>query len=255
MDRKSLNRESLKAIFSNGNRPDANSFGSLIDSMMNKVEDGISKSDEDGLILAPELSESDRLISFFSKIEDEVPAWSIELAQDGVEGLGIVENISLKEKKDRLFFRKNGNVGIGTNSPITNLEVKGITGIESRIGTYKIGTVAADGKWHDILTNLNDCNAFEIVARAGGQKRAGKYALLHALALTTYGNSRNRIRCTQAHYGWWWHKIALRWTGSTFNYRLQMRTRTNYGAGYNINYHITKLWDDSMISFFNSDDE
>lgn len=254
MNKKPLNRESLKAIFSDGNRPDANSFGSLIDSTVNKVEDGISKNPKDGLILAPEIKESDRLISFYEKINDEEPNWSIELAQDGLEGLGIVENIASKEKQYRLFFKKNGKIGIGTTTPRTNLEVKGILGIESKVGTYKIGTVPADGSWHDIITNLNDCNAFEIMAQVG-KKRAGKYALLHAHALSTYGKSRNRINCTQAHYGWWWNKIALRWVGSTFDYKLQMKTRIDYGNGLRIKFHITKLWDSGVMSLFNSDDE
>ncbi|WP_340198806.1 hypothetical protein [Ascidiimonas sp. W6] len=254
MNKKPLNRESLKAVFSDGNRPDANSFGSLIDSMVNKVEDGISKNAKDGLMLAPELSESERLISFYQKINNETPDWSIELAQDGLEGLGIVENISQKEKHYRLFFEKNGNVGVGTTAPKTNLEVKGTLGIESKVGTYKMGMVPADGTWHDIITDLDHCNAFEIVAKVG-KKKAGKYALLHAHALSTYGKSRSRISCTQAHYGWWWNKIALRWVGSTFDYKLQMKTRTDYGAGLNIRFHISKLWDNNMMSLFNSDDE
>lgn len=254
MNKKPLNRESLKAIFSDGNRPDANSFGSLIDSMVNKVEDGISKNDKDGLMLAPELSESERLISFYEKISDEQPAWSIELAQDGVEGLGIVENISLQEKSTRLFLQKNGNIGIGTTAPKTKLHVNGTLGIESRIGTFKIGTVPADGSWHDIVSNLTECNAFEIMAQVG-KKKAGKYALLHAQAISTYGKSRSKISCTQAHYGWWWNKIALRWVGSTYNYKLQIKTRTNYGAGLSIRFHITKLWDESMLNFFNSGNE
>jgi hypothetical protein len=254
MNRKPLNRESLKAIFSDGHRPDENSFGSLIDSMVNKVEDGISKNEKDGLMLAPELSESDRLISFFKKIDDETPAWSIVLAQDGVEGLGIVENISSQEKQSRFFLEQNGNVGIGTTTPKTKLEVKGITGMESRVGTFKIDMVPANGSWHDIITDLNGSNAFEIMAQVG-KKKSGKYALLHAHALSTFGKSRSRISCTQAHYGWWWNKIALRWAGSTYNYKLQMKTRTNYGNGHHIRFHITKLWDAKMMTLFNSDDE
>ena len=52
MGEKPLNRDSLKSVFTNGSRPNENNFGSLIDSMVNKVDDGISKNLKDGLILS-----------------------------------------------------------------------------------------------------------------------------------------------------------------------------------------------------------
>ena len=69
MSERSLDRATLRGIFGEGMRPSANNFGSLIDSMVNKVDDRISKSPEDGLMLAPEGMESDRVISFFDDIQ------------------------------------------------------------------------------------------------------------------------------------------------------------------------------------------
>lgn len=74
---------------------------------------------------------------------------------------------------------------------------------------------------------------------------------MHAHALSTFGKSHHKIRKTQAHYGWFWNKIDIRFTGSTYNYKLQLRTRSNYGPGHMINYHITKLWDANMDALFN----
>lgn len=252
MNEKPINRESLKAIFSNGNRPNENSFGSLIDSMVNKVDDGISKSLKDGLILSPEGGESDRLVSFYEKIQDDIPQWSIEMTQEQPEGLGINEPITQEKAETRLFFKKGGNIGVNTVEPRTALEVNGILGVHSRVGTYQLSTIPADGKWHNILSGLNGCTAFEIMAQVGKEKK-GKYALLHAQALSTFGKSRSKIATTQAHYGWWWNKIALRWRGSTYDYSLQMRTRSNYGKGQEIKYYITKLWDNQIMQLFDQE--
>ena len=235
MSEKALNRESLKSLFSNGSRPDENNFGSLIDSMVNIVDDGTS---------------SRRVLSFHEKNQDDLPAWRLELAQNGSKALEIVEPVSETEKQTRLFFEKGGKIGVGTEKPNTTLEVNGILGTSSRVGTYKMATVPADGSWHNIVTGLTGCSAFEVMAQVGKEK-SGRYALLHAHALSTFGKSRNKIRTTQAHYGWWWNKLALRWTGSTFDYRLQLKTRSDYGTGQKIKFYVTKLWDNEILSLFN----
>jgi len=250
MSEKPLSRGSLKSLFSNGSRPNETNFGSLIDSMINKVDDGISKNLKDGLILSPEGTDSDRLISFYEKVQDELPEWGIDLSEEAPQGLGIVEPISDTEKNTRIFLKKGGNIGVDTNTPQTSLDVNGILGAKSRVGTYKLATIPADGKWHDIISDLNGCTAFEIVAQVGKEK-TGKYALLFGHALSTFGKSRSKIKTTQAHYGWWWNKLALRWTGSTYDYKLQLRTRSNYGSDQEIKYYITKLWDNEIMSLFN----
>lgn len=250
MSEKPLNRISLKSVFKDGSRPNANNFGSLIDSMINKVDDGISKNLKDGLILSPEGKVSDRLISFYERIQNDIPNWSIDLVKDDSPGLGVVESISEAESETRMFFAKGGNIGIETTQPNTTLDVNGILGMNSRVGKHKMATIPADGHWHNLLTELNGCCAFEIVAQVGKEK-TGKYALLHAHALSTFGRSRSKIKTTQAHYGWWWNKLDLRWAGSTYNYSLQLKTKSNYGDNQEIKFHITKLWDNEIMSLFN----
>lgn len=245
------NRDTLKNYFKNGSRPTASNFSSLIDSMINKADDGISKTRKDGLILAPEGEESDTVMSFSNKVGDlQGPNWSIALQQGANPGLGIMQPISPTESETRLFFNKDGNIGVHTQEPKTNFDVHGVLGVESRVGTYVLSTVPADGNWHDIITGLDGCNAFEIMAQVGKEK-TGKYALLHANALSTFGRSRNRIRKTQAHYGWWWNKLSLRWRGSTYNYKLQIKTRSNYGKNQEIKFFATRLWDNDIMLLFN----
>jgi len=246
---KLLNRQSLKVLFTAGARPKESNFFSLIDSMVNKVDDGISKTEEDGLILSPEGKESNRVMSFYQNVEDDIPQWSIDLNQQDDKSLSIIAPITEKEHNNVIAFQKTGKVGIGTRKPKTTLEVNGTLGTNTRVGTYKIDTVPADGQWHDILFNLDGCVAFEIMAQVGKEK-TGRHALLHAHAVSTFGKSHHRIRKTQAHYGWFWNKIAIRFTGSTYNYKLQLKTRSNYGDDIEIKYHITKLWDNQMNELF-----
>lgn len=246
---KLYNRQNLKSIFSNGQRPTEGSFSKLIDSSVNKVDDGISKDMKNGLILAPEGKESSRVLSFFEDIQNEQPDWTVEMNPQDKPGFAVNEPDGENEAQTRLFFKKGGNLGIETLTPRCTIEVNGIIGANARIGTHKLGTVPADGKWHNILSDLNGCSGFEIVAQVGKEK-TGKYALVHANALTTFGRSRSRIRCTQAHYGFFWNKIALRWSGSTYDYSLQMKTRSNYGEGQEIKFYITRLWDNQIMSLF-----
>ncbi|WP_394749655.1 hypothetical protein [Spongiimicrobium salis] len=250
---KLLDRNSLKAFFSAGARPKESNFASLIDSMVNKIDDGISKTPEDGLILSPQGKESDHLISFYDNIEDELAEWSIALNQSGDKGLSILTPTAKENSTTAMYFQKSGAIGIGTETPRTQLEVNGTLGMNARIGTYKLGSVRADGNWHTIADELNGCVAFEVLAQVG-KKNTGKYALLHAHALSTFGRSHHRIRRTQAHYGWFWNKIAIRFSGKIKNFKLEVKTRSDYGVGHHINFYMTKLWDTDTLNFFNKNE-
>ena len=246
------NRETLKNYFKNGTRPSEENFGSLIDSMINKADDGISKNLDDGLILAPEGENSNRALSFFNKIGAEYPNWSMELVQGEGAGLGIVQPSHEEgiDDQTRMFFNKDGNIGIHTTEPATDFDVNGILGTKSRVGTFQLATVPADGKWHAILKNLDGVNGFEVIAQVSRDK-AGKHALLHATALSTFGQFKNRIRRTQASYGWWWwNRLAIRWVGNQNNYRLELKTRSDYGNDIQIKYHITQLWGNDVKMLF-----
>jgi len=248
------NRETLKNWFKNGTRPSEDNFGSLIDSTINKADDGISKNLEDGLLLAPEGESSDRTLSFVNKIGAEHPDWSVSLMKGEAPGLGIVQpsREAGVDDETKMFFHENGNIGIHTNQPQTQFDVQGVLGLQSRIGTYKLGNVPADGRWHTVLDQLDGSNGFEVMAHVGLEK-TGKHALLHATALASFGQFKNRIRRTQAWYGWlWWNRLAIRWRGDQNNYRLELKTRSGYGNDVSIKYHISKLWDNEIMSLIDA---
>ncbi len=244
-------REELKEYFKNGHIPSEKHFAYLIESMINKQDDGISKDETCGLhIFKPEFSR--RLITFFNHINENDPFFLVEKDDKEIpslkfQPLGETEKEE-EEEESSFFFHDGGRLGIGKRcAPPCKMEVRGFIGMEGRTGIYKTGQVPADGAWHSIIRDLDNCQAFEIMARAGA-KGKGKFALLHAIALSTYGRSRSRIRKTRAHYGFFWNKLNIRWKSDhTHKYHLQIRTYSNYGDQTPLYYSVTKLWDDEAM--------
>lgn len=243
-------RETLKKYFQNGSLPTAGSFEDLIDSSVNIVDDGIDISDKDGLMLCP--PEGNPAMTFFRLNQEPEPLWTTSLSDNGSE-TGLNFNEPTNEEGSRLFLENGGRVGVNTQKPQFALDVRGYVGMSGRVGTMA-GEVPADRKWHTILEGLNEANAYEIVARTG-VKDSGKHCLIHALALSTFGKSRAKIKKTKAFYSFWKPcNIKLRWAGSTFDYRLEIKCSQNLGDGVMIRYFITKLWEDATMSNVNLSD-
>ncbi|GAB5417890.1 MAG: hypothetical protein Crog4KO_23620 [Crocinitomicaceae bacterium] len=241
-------RDTLKNLFKKGTLPSENSFADIIDSTINKIDDGFSKSMKDGLMLSP-VGKSKKVLSIFNKVTDKEPQWSVETE----DGLG--------EKKDetQLHFRTNDaesllalsnkqRIGIKNDAPMHDVDINGTIAVSARVGNRAASTLApADGKWHTILGDLNYCNMFEVVARTGVLK-SGNHAMVHALAMSSYGNSNAKVKHTYVRFSWWRPlRIKLRWTGDTYNYQLQIRTTKNLGKDAKIKYHVTELWSDENI--------
>ena len=245
-------KATLKNFFKNGNNPTEAHFGHLIDSTINKIDDGFAKNVEDGLQLSP-MGNSNKLISFYEDVRDANANWQIGINPDEkAKGLAFTDS----NGKSRLFLGNNGKVGVQTPYPRTTLDVRGTSTLSTRIGGYLIGKAPADGKWHVVMEKLTGCHAFEIVANARGVSDRGQYAMAHAIAVSAFG-ARSKINVTQSYCGFFWNKILFRWRGEPKNYRLEIRTRTSYSKNkdkpIHINYHVGKLWDDNM--FYKESDE
>jgi len=240
------NKETLKNYFKKGGFITEKEFIDLIDSSMNIIDDGISIKPKDGLRVNP-IGIFTKLISFFKKKSQKKADFTFDINHNNQEGL----SINNSEDRPVLKIKDDGRIGINTEQPRYNLHVEGTLGVNSRIGTFKNGDVSADGEWHEIISNLDGINAFEIIAQVSGEINSGNYCLSHALALSTFGGklSAQKIRVSSARWGWlgFRNKIKFRWTGDLHNYNLEMRTVKNWGINnqtkeyYPIKYNITKL--------------
>lgn len=246
-------REELKKYFRNGGLPSEKHFSYLIDSMVNREDDGFSKDEASGLHLSSS-GTSGRLMTFYTGIDEMEPLFYIDKGSQQVRGLQLQyagRPEDMKEEENCFFLQEGGRLGIGRQAGSRfKLDVKGMVGMEGRIGTFTQPqappAVPANGQWYSILSGLDRCQAFEVMARTG-VRGSGRFSIMHAIALSAYGHSRSKIRRTCAHYGFFWNKLNLRWKGSTHNYSLQLRSNSNFGSGVMIHYSITRLWDDEEV--------
>lgn len=238
-------RDTLKHYFKGGSLPSADQFSDLIDSMLNMRDEGFYKTADSGFKVA-QLSEG-KLISFFRNTVMESPLWSLKMdLKNGSQKLFFLN----KMNESVMTLDPDGKVGIKEKAPNFELDVKGAIASNGRIGR-QVGVdnrIRADGEWHPITDDLMGCRAYEIMAGVGKQG-SGKYALLHAFALKTFG-SKGRITYHQTHYGSRCNRLKLRWKRSSDRsdrYQLQIRTNCCYGEKIYINCFITELWFDHLM--------
>ena len=240
-----INRQTLKNYFQKGGFATEKHFVDLIDSSLNMIDDGISINQKQGFKLNP-IGFSTRLMSFFKKATQNEPDFTVNINQDNVEGL----SINNREGDPLLKFDQNKQIGVHTNEPRFDFDVRGVLGIDSKSGNHIVGEVDGDGSWQTIISNLDGINGFEVVASIRGKMGSGRYAIAHAIALSTFGgkSSRNRIKNTHAYYGSFMNRLSFRWVGEMHNYELQVRTRRHYGVSeldgqpYKIKFNVSRFF-------------
>ena len=240
-----INRQTLKNYFQKGGFATEKHFVDLIDSSLNMIDDGISINQKHGFKLNP-MGYSNRLMSYFKKATQKEPDFSVNLNQDNIEGLSIND----REGAPLLKFDQNKRIGVHTNEPRFDFDVKGVLGVDSKSGSYVVGEGEGDGNWQTVMANLDGINGFEVVAFIKGKLGSGRYAMAHAIALSTFGgrSSRNKIKNTHAYYGSFLNRLSFRWVGEMHNYELQVRTRRHYGVNeldgqpYKIKFNVSRFF-------------
>ncbi len=252
-------RTTLKAFFRDGALPTAEHYRDLIDSGVNQIEDGFSKTATDGLRLTS-VGGSQRVLSLYESLSAQDPAWVIDHGEDG-SSLHFRRGGALTDDMPGINFSPDGMVGIKTATPEWRLDVDGVQRSRGRIGfaTDTIPHVPADGSWHDITEEMTGCQSFEVMAGAGAEPNAGRYSMMHAIAMNAYHPrnwilnwlfGRRRIRAQTAMYGSYADRIRLRWvaTKNRHHFKLQMRTNANFGKDKVIRYYMTRLWFDPTMA-------
>jgi len=285
-------RKKLKEFFKKGNLPGESAFIKLIDSTFNIADDKLDIN-QDGLMIYPSENGKDKLLSFFEDRDDTDATWVMFISKKENGGISINQinqsknddNSTEEQLQPPAFFieKNSGKVGLGKDSPDQLLDVNGLIASQGRVGTFCEGQVEADGDWHNVFDTklgLHGCNAYEIMAYAEGASGEGKFSLMHAIAISTLGNSRPKISKTRAHHGKWWNKIDIRWESrpsriaeespknkkkvfiltrwwrsfqgwleqkDTDKYNLQIRTKSNYGDGFKLYFKVSVLWNSDFI--------
>lgn len=264
-------RPTLKKFFRDGALPSSEHFGDLIESMVNRIDDGFDKTEREGLRIAS-LGSSPALMSFYRATGSAEPAWTIShgptvgtlhFRRGSAGPVANGPDAGADADIPGLSLSRDGLVGVHVADPAWRLDVDGVARMRGRIGhPGPQAVVPADGRWHDITPSLSGCHALEVVAGAGGQRGRGRYALLHAVALNAY-NPRNpllnwlfgrrSIRAQTAMFGSFSDRLRLRWSGTMRDYRLQLRSQSNFGGDFGIRYYVTRLWFDSAMEGSRSD--
>lgn len=234
------------------------SYRALIDSMVNIKDDGIDKNDEDGLKLSLR-SNTGKLLSFYDDKTINEAEWYVRLNPNNTKGL----DFSSRYTEDRSLFltvvnevvdrrrEKRVRVGVGTNKPQFTLDVDGTVAVKTRVGSFKMGKVPADKRWHTILDEgdgLDDCQAYEIIAHINDND-SSRYALTHAIILVSNGPRGTTIRATSRYlWGKFLNRIKFRRKKVAGKYEIQIRSRDHFGFGRrgenkNVYFRVLKLWD------------
>lgn len=230
------NRQTLKECFKQGKRPTESDFENLIDSTLNILDDGFSKSMEAGIELSP-LQEKGVVLSVYSEVGLSNPQWEIAIDRK-TRNLYIQRYISKDMRSKAITLAADGSIILGDVGQ--SVLIKGKLSMSERQGTFREGSVPANGQWQDISEDLEGSWALEVVAGCG-KRHSGKHAVLVATATHCYG-SRPDIRKTSSHFGIRGNKIKLRWKKNELKAKLQIRTFYNYGEDVQIYFHITNLW-------------
>lgn len=238
-------RKILKEFFSDGRRPSEQEFEDLIDSSVNRLDDGYSKNSKDGLKLSPK-DEKGILMSFCAQSGTE-PSWFFSI--DNEKNLLIYQKTE-NSSPQKLLLNSKEPPSLVLKSPKTviegDIELHGIKKGQS-VSDELQKELVADGKWHDVTTLKDGVYVLEIVASIQGAPGDGEYAVLMGWATHAFG-SHKKIKTVGSHYGFWGHKLKMRWykkkeenNNKTF-YQLQIKSRLRYkDKSLPITCHITYL--------------
>lgn len=169
------------------------------------------------------------------------------------------------EQARGLTLTSDGRLGVNIDEPSWRLDVDGVVRMSGRVGmpTAGLPSIKANGQWQPITKDITGCQAFEVMAGAGGEPRKGRYTMLHAIAMNAYHPrnpilnwlfGRRRIRSQTAVYGSYADRLKLRWVAAEERhfFRLEMRTFSDFGKDRDgnhklVHYYLTRLWFDKMM--------
>lgn len=246
-------RKTLINYFRSGALPGANHFGELIESTVNKVDDGFDKHPKDGLKLA--WLDETNLMSFYTKNDREHAVWRVAHEPKP----NSLKFVAADATASSLTIGE-GKVGINVATPTAALDVDGVMRAGGRMGQPSSGgAIEASVGWKPLTDWETGCNAFEVVAGVGRGK--SRFAMLHAIAINAnnptnpflnwlWPNLNRPINTVRSGYGRFRDRLELKWQTDTVNrrkYRLMIRSRCPFKGNTYIHAYVTRLWFDPAM--------
>jgi len=274
------NRETLKRFFSAGKLPTEEHFADLVDSSLNIIDEGFDKTEEFGFEITPQKGsdDSENLISFFRKLTDKLPSWSISYHARNESLQFIHTNAATNERKTVLSLDQDGKITVcgeefneaaiangELDSNQVKLDVGGAIRSPARlgIGLNNETSVPADGEYQPITEKLTGIQALEVVAKVELREEK-RFAILHAIALNAYNppwrvlnfwNRSRRVKYHQSYHSGPRDRLKLRWESvadednpGVEQFRLCIKSAFRYPGDARIEYHITRLWDSEWFA-------
>lgn len=274
------NRETLKRFFSAGKLPTEEHFADLVDSSLNIIDEGFAKTEKYGFEITPQKGgdDAENLISFFRKLTDKQPSWSISYYPKDEALQFIHTDAASNAQKTVLSLDRDGklavssaefNNGAGARTAASGepirLDVGGAIRAPGRLGIGLDGqaTVPANGIYQPITEKLHGFQALEVVATVEHREQK-RFAILHAIALNAHNpswkilnfwNRGRRIRVHQSYHNGPMDRLKLKWitvkdddNPGVSQYRLCIKSAFRYPGEASIKYHVTRLWGEDWIA-------
>lgn len=239
------NREILKSYFQLGSVPTESQFADLIDSVPNLAEDGLVRTEKDGLLLYAG-TEGGRVASAYKYPEElqekgGIPCWSLVVG-DNKEFLLMNEKgetvCSLSQDKKVCVYDE-----LEVKEQITARSYKGDK--NAAVDDEECLELPADGYWHDLpiefamTRNAPKCRIFHIVASYKTDRN--KYCMTEVTASYCKGG-RLKIASRQKKWGCWMSPIRFRWDKREDGLFLQIRGKEKRHGAKKLHYQIRELW-------------
>jgi hypothetical protein len=274
------NRETLKRFFGAGKLPTEEHFADLVDSSLNIIDEGFDKTEEFGFEITPQKGSDDteNLISFFRKLTDKLPSWSISYHAKNAALQFIHTDEITNERRTVLSLDKDGKVTVSGkefnehdladsdfgDNPV-RLDVGGAIRSPARVGVGldSGSSVPANGEYQPITEKLYGAQALEIVAKVELREEK-RFAIVHAIALNAHNpswrilnfwNRSKRIKIHQSYHSGPRDRLKLRWEAvkdeedaGVALYRLCIKSAFRFPNDAKIEYHVTKLWEPEWFS-------
>ncbi|MDD3038139.1 hypothetical protein [Bacteroides sp.] len=236
------NRNTLKSYFRSGNNPNESQFEDLIDSVPNLVDDGMERTEKDGLMLSPAML-TGKIISVYpvhgvEKAESGMPCWTFVVDREKAFHL-------MNEQGETVWSVSQKNELKVHDCLKKNPENPGAPNIKADTSDNGFQEILADSCWYNLPIVFDSsekgpaCKLCQITA--GYRTGKDKYRMVTVTTTYCKGGKRN-ISPSQRCCGFWKNPIRFRWRTEKGSLYLQIKGKKKKKGESKLHFQIRELW-------------